>query len=293
MINLFNNKSNDIFKESSTFIVYSKNDYIEYLKKYKEIVNTHRNLIFDISNNNDIINFTTTDYTKLNWNSLTNRSIDEGIVVHNSNEKNIDLEYNEIAIGLSSLDYINYKYILADIIDSNITFLFNGEEITFVISNIYDSNHQGEVVINQNKFNELLNKVDYYFYISQISNEKKSHNIESEFSILKEKEDVITLVQDYSAVEMESIEKSKNYITILTNLCYVVIIVFIIFIVIINRNILYDLKYNIRLENYFGFSKLKIKLYVMKRILSLYLLSFLLSLVPTLIIAYVIYIFSL
>ena len=284
---MFNNKVDEIFADSSSFITKTSKDFSKNLDSYKEIINTKRAILFEPSYNNEVISIVSSNYTKLCWNSITNRSLDENIVVYQDSDKSLDLDYGEIAIGLSSLEYFNYRYIYDDILNHDITFSFNNEEITFKVSKIYDSNHQGEVVIDDKQFNELINSTNYYLYLSQISNEEIAYTIEKELNSKKQSGDIVLLVQDYAGEDMKMLDKSKSYISILKYVCYFIIICFGVFIIIIDRNMLFDLNYNIRLENYFGFRKLMIKKLLIERIISLYLMSYAIAFIINFIIALV------
>ncbi len=290
VINMFNNKVDEIFADSSSFITKTSIDLFDNLDRRDEIINTKRAILFEQSYNNEIISIVSSNYTKLSWDSITNRSLEENIVAYKDSDKSIDLNYGEIAIGLSSLEYINYKYIFDDILNHDITFTFNNEEITFKVSKIYDSKHQGEVVIDDKQFNELISSTDYYLYLSQITNEEIAYAIEKDFIGMKQSGDIVLLVQDYANEDMKILDKSKSYISILKYVCYFIIICFGLFIIIIDRNMLFDLNYNIRLENYFGFKKSKIKRLLIERIISLYLISYIVAFIIDFIIALIMHV---
>ena len=74
---------------------------------------------------------------------------------------------------------------------------------------------------------------------------------------------------------------------LLKNITYVLSIIFLIMFIIISKNILEDLETTIRLENMLGFSKKNIQFNLIKRILSMYILTIVLSNILSIIIVFV------
>ena len=79
----------------------------------------------------------------------------------------------------------------------------------------------------------------------------------------------------------------NSQIKLLKNITYVLSIIFLIMFIIISKNILEDLETTIRLENMLGFSKKNIQFNLIKRILSMYILTIILSNILSIIIVFV------
>ena len=79
----------------------------------------------------------------------------------------------------------------------------------------------------------------------------------------------------------------NSQIKLLKNITYVLSIIFLIMFIIISKNILEDLETTIRLENMLGFSKKNIQFNLIKRILSMYILTIVLSNILSIIIVFV------
>lgn len=244
----------DYFKHSLVYIE-SNEAYESYLKSLNGIQEVEECELFDYSD--EII-----DSNLLNYYDLNNK-----ILVKPSSS----LLEDEVIIYLNYLDYNTiYKNINA-LINQKITFIYNNRVLDFKIKSVEEADYHNYIVIPNNTFQSIKNEDLIYRYTFKINSDKYENDI---YNNIKENKaiDLFTETLD----ELNQRNKIRDYAMYLQIVNYIMIILFIIITVIINRNLLSDLNKNVELEYKLGFSKIRIKINLLKRVCSLHLLSLIL-----------------
>lgn len=289
-LNVFlDNQANKIYINSMRLIVSTEQNLYDVLKANENIMNIKRGFLLESPENS--IQFVDEDPNldkPLQWASFSYLSLTSVTTYLGDN----DLVENEIELGFSSLDYYNSTVFLNDYLGKTITADYKGEKLKLVIKRVYDAGPFPEIKISKDIYNKLERKATTYFYSSQIKHERFEEDIKSELlKYKKEEEDKIVVPHIYSqsteVANYDALEKMNSQIKLLKNITYVLSIIFLIMFIIISKNILEDLETTIRLENMLGFSKKNIQFNLIKRILSMYILTIILSNILSIIIVFV------
>jgi len=205
------------------------------------------------------------DYDQYN---LVNYEIN-GLITYKASDKNQELNNDEVIIYLDETNYLNYRNHKLN--NDTLTIAYNNEEITLNIKKLLSDNKSiNEIVISDELFNKISSNNKNYLYISNIINEDEIKNIINKYSSSNK----VILIEN----EDNNQDKIKNMLNQFTTIDKIFIIIFMIIIIVININLLADLKKNVKLENILGFNKKQIILNLIKRIFILNILSIIITL---------------
>ena len=178
--------------------------------------------------------------------------------------------YIKLKCSLSGKE--NIYYVSSKIMEMNSTqqnkvalYLFNN--INFKIKKIEFKNH-GSIIISNNLFNKLKQENNAHYYTVSFVSE----NIESNHEKIGTKEIDLSSIDDLAY--SENVKKNMNYVKYASIVC---IVIFIIVIIVVNKNIISDLRNNMNLEVKLGYTNFQIKMNILKRLLLLHLLSFVIA----------------
>ncbi len=288
-IGYFNSIVDKIYSDRTLLIAMSKNDSINLLKKYNHISNINKELVFKLNFDYDTIiksSYLTKDENgnvldsyqdnnidlngRISWDDLIIFNFDTYILVKKDNENK--LLDDEIKIGINEMNY-SYHNKHEYVVNHPLGFYFQNEAIEFNVKDVYIS-QRPEVTISSNLYSKLLKQQKIYVYTAK-------ENSYHQASKLKEKlkKEKINVIHDtlYFQDESTIVSHNSDLIDILNLAMYITIILFFIITIIILKNIIEDINYNIDLEKKLGFNKIRIKFNIFERLLILNVLSYILA----------------
>lgn len=259
---------NNYYIDSNLVLIKSNIDYKDLLENYNNIINIKKCILFSYTD--DLI---TESY-------VNDLNINNKVIVYPDD----DLENEEIILGLMTYYYEFSKSKISNILNESIKVNFDGKELNLNLIDVVDNERKSNIYIADELFEELtINNYSYTFNIKTEKDEKEvrkylDENIDGEVYYLK-----YELADDYVINE-----KIDNYISISKILTLVLSGGLLLILIIINKNIIADLDKNMMLEYKLGVKPMDIKKNVMKRLISLHIISFMLSIIVALIISNVI-----
>lgn len=259
---------NNYYIDSNLVLIKSNIDYKDLLENYNNIINIKKCILFSYTD--DLI---TESY-------VNDLNINNKVIVYPDD----DLENEEIILGLMTYYYEFSKSKISNILNESIKVNFDGKELNLNLIDVVDNERKSNIYIADELFEELtINNYSYTFNIKTEKDEKEvrkylDENIDGEVYYLK-----YELADDYVINE-----KIDNYISISKILTLVLSGGLLLILIIINKNIIADLDKNTMLEYKLGVKPMDIKKNVMKRLISLHIISFMLSIIVALIISNVI-----
>ena len=259
---------NNYYIDSNLVLIKSNIDYKYLLENYNNIINIKKCILFSYTD--DLI---TESY-------VNDLNINNKVIVYPDD----DLENEEIILGLMTYYYEFSKSKISNILNESIKVNFDGKELNLNLIGVVDNERKSNIYIADELFKELtINNYSYTFNIKTEKDEKEvrkylDENIDGEVYYLK-----YELADDYVINE-----KIDNYISISKILTLVLSGGLLLILIIINKNIIADLDKNMMLEHKLGVKPMDIKKNVMKRLISLHIISFMLSIIVALIISNVI-----
>ena len=259
---------NNYYIDSNLVLIKSNIDYKDLLENYNNIINIKKCILFSYTD--DLI---TESY-------VNDLNINNKVIVYPDDV----LENEEIILGLMTYYYEFSKSKISNILNESIKVNFDGKELNLNLIDVVDNERKSNIYIADELFEELtINNYSYTFNIKTEKDEKEvrkylDENIDGEVYYLK-----YELADDYVINE-----KIDNYISISKILTLVLSGGLLLILIIINKNIIADLDKNTMLEYKLGVKPMDIKKNVMKRLISLHIISFMLSIIVALIISNVI-----
>ncbi len=259
---------NNYYIDSNLVLIKSNIDYKDLLENYNNIINIKKCILFSYTD--DLI---TESY-------VNDLNINNKVIVYPDDV----LENEEIILGLMTYYYEFSKSKISNILNESIKVNFDGKELNLNLIDVVDNERKSNIYIADELFEELtINNYSYTFNIKAEKDEKEvrkylDENIDGEVYYLK-----YELADDYVINE-----KIDNYISISKILTLVLSGGLLLILIIINKNIIADLDKNMMLEHKLGVKPMDIKKNVMKRLISLHIISFMLSIIVALIISNVI-----
>ena len=286
---------NAIYKEKSYITLTSKGDYFEQISKLNGVEKVERIIIFE--ENEKDTTFQNQSYsviskdTKINydneekyeeivcWEDYGVSSLNSATKIIIKPDKNNELNLKDNEIVLSSEGVKNKKQKTKDSLKGkNIIFKYNGNEVEFRIKDYYDSNDL-EMMISENKFNELnLNSYNYSYKI-YINNYLDTEETENQLKNATNYNDleIETRINYYGTENANKVTNSIEFSSIFEMIIFFSIIGFIIIFIIVTGNILSDEKKNSRIERILGFNKNQVKLHVILKIITLLIVAIVIS----------------
>lgn len=258
IIELFKLKNNT-FKDTTFLLLKNKEKIENKLNKDKNLKNVSEILILN-------------DYSKIDLEIIINYDLN-GVIIYFDDK----LKEDEVLIGLSNYDFINNQDLLEGKENKNIMFNYNNEKISLKIKKVININKLNGIIISKNLFDKLKN--NNYIYVSTILNEDKISNLLNKYSV-----DESSIIYSLNANDALNEKNIKDRIKNMTIMNYILIILFIIITLIVDYNVLYDLKNNMFIEKRLGFNKSQIKKNIFIKLLLLHFISFIISIIISIII---------
>lgn len=286
---------NDIYKEKSYITLTSTGDYFEQISKLNGVEKVERIIIFE-ENEKDttfknqsysiISKDTTVNYDNeekyeeiVCWEDYGMSSLNSATKIIIKSDKNNDLKLKDNEIVLSSEGVKNKKQETKDSLKGkNIMFKYNGNDIEFRIKDYYDSNDL-EMMISENKFNELNSNSYNYSYKIYINNYLDTEEMENQLKNATNYNDLeIETRINYDGTEnANKVTNSIEFSSIFEMIIFFSIIGFIIIFIIVTGNISSDEKKNSKIERVLGYNKNQVKLHIILKLITLMIVAIVIS----------------
>lgn len=285
LLNSFNislkSEINEIYHNTSLFIISSKIDAYGKLKNDKRVDNVRTALEF--KQPSDFDEMVEDDYNKnhpISWTLLSYYSPSSMLVYK---EDGNDLSDNEILLGLDSLTYENSSNIVENYKGKKVTIKYNEKEYNFEIKDLFDAGMFSEFRISKSMYEKLQKEQTKTICTSKIIDQNSEKNVIKDYNEFEKNEDdkigVANFFNNNELSSYEILEQYKSELKDLKKATYVLYFVFLIMFIIISKNILEDLYDDIRLERLLGYTKKNVKNNILKRILSMYAINIIISII--------------
>lgn len=306
--NYYSKIIDELFEQNSIMVVTSKIDHYKKLNEYKVVESiepivllkpnknismfkTNPKYIDGVLVNGDELN--QKSISRIAWDSLYIDELNYILVLPDS-KNNINLQDNEVAIGMREEQLEGYKDDIKEIIGKEIGFYLEDEAIEFVIHSFYSSQWP-VILVSDNVYSQLKEKSQLHSYQLLINNDMASRKLIADLKESDKSKEFQAVAQTtYNMKDGNSVARFIELSQILTFVNYVVIMIFIIIFIVIIKNIVNDSKKNIILEKRIGYNNLQIKKNVILQLMCFGLLTLIFSTILSMILNYSInYIFAL
>lgn len=292
IINYYNNKCNEIFKDSSEMFVISTKEFYNNLNKNKKYTNLREVLVFKPNYSSKVFgiqceqmtdaqtgfitdNFNECDHdSSVKWIDLLFDNYNSYIVVVNDS----DLLGNQVIIGIHKWLYEEENY--KDLIGKEVSFYFNDELIEFKIKG-FSNERFPKIYISSKKYDKLFKKNKVYGYLVT-----PKYFFDTDEIYLNTLDNI-----DYAKTNTHYEGDSNNYfnffydmVNYLTFASYIIIIIFIIVIIVVTKNSIMDETEIIKVERLLGYNLNQIRKYLSAKIITLNFITIILSLVGSILI---------
>ncbi len=293
IINYYNNKCNEIFKDSSEMFVISTKEFYNNLNKNKKYTNLREVLVFKPNYSSKVFgiqceqirdaqtgfitdNFDECDQdSSVKWIDLLFDNYNSYVVVVNDS----DLLGNQVIIGIHKELYEeeeNYK----DLIGKEVSFYFNDELIEFKIKG-FSNERFPKIYISSKKYDKLFKKNNVYGYLVT-----PKYFFDTDEIYLNTLDNI-----DYAKTNTHYEGDSNNYfnffydmVNYLTFASYIIIIIFIIVIIVVTKNSIMDETEIIKVERLLGYNLNQIRKHLSTKIITLNFITIILSSVGSILI---------
>lgn len=295
------NLENDLFSNRSILVIISEDDAYDELKRNSCITDIkQKNAILPDKNYNIIVD---SDYTfansngsvvdkyensdessdyKIKWNNLILDGLDYVIV---SPDDSNELGNGEVSIGLNSTWFEYYKDYFYKFLNKKIGFKTLDENIEFNLVNFHQAIWP-EIKISRDQYNELLERQQLFVYVAKVTSYKEANKIKSQLeSKYNNENERVLLESSYQNQESTEISNIDDLIGILKLVSYIIAIIFFVILFVIINNILIDFNSKILIERKLGFSIKQVLKNNFVRLLTLYLVSFVIAIFVSIIIS--------
>lgn len=267
LVNAFIGYLKDDYNKSITkttlLYVQSENDLLPFLTSDMHLDNIEKSLLVEYNDYNDInINL------NLKKGMLTTYLLDNKVLMYSDNI----LSDNEIIIFLDNLNYVSNDNVFEDITKYIVVEYLDKQE-KFYIKDIKKANNYSYIKISNDTFDKLYNSSHKYNYTANINDNSKYQEIYQKYNQIAER-----CIFFYANDEELALDNIKAFIDTLNIFNHILIVVLVVVVLVTTKNIISDMQKNISLEYKLGFKKKKIKINILKRLISLHLLSFAIAL---------------
>lgn len=305
--NYFLSIKNEIFSDNSIIIINSKRDYEKDFLHNNNILNYERAAILNPDYNCETI--IRGDYVvatpegqvldsyksnssekKITWDLLKITGNNYILVFESPLSKKID--NNQIILNIDKNFYDYYSDIFDNTVNKEIDLKFHDDtKISFIIHDI-ESEKWANVSVNKEIFEKILKRQNNYTYILKFKTESGANKFKNEYDKIRDVN--VKIETSYEEKDSRYFEKLNKILSVLTFILYFFIATFLFVIMIIFKNITLDLKNKNRILMNLGYKKQLIKFLTFSKIILVYLLSIITSVLLSFIISKIInYFFNL
>ncbi len=269
-----------IYHASNLLIITTKEDNFENIINDERIDSVREALEFHPTESDRILENDPNINNPLTWESLAYYSYNTVLAF---SDKNSNLKNNEILLGIDSVQYENSKSIIEKYKGKKIKTLFMEQEYEFIIKDVFDASLHPEFIISNKMFNALMTRKDSNIYTAKLKRLKDENDINKDYSKLKKyDDDTIRVGVSCNSYRDISCEKLNDYQTQLKGIRTITTLLYLAFIamyIIISKNIINDLDINSKLEAILGYKKCELKINMFKRIFSMTIINYMLSII--------------
>ncbi len=289
-INYYSSVINKIYERTAYITIECKTDCYKEIKKYKSVVNIQPILLLKPNYEDNVLGRAgyqimdqygnildsrdSEENLRINWDDFIFHYTKEYIMVISNDERNLNLDKNDIALGLpktmSSYDYF-YKpleEIKEDLIGDNISLYLDEQKHIFKIGTTYDT-YFPEMTISSDKFNKLIKKSNTY-----VRMERRLEKLDNIIDVYRN--------QMYNEGDNEIDNRLGELIDILRIVSYLVIFAFSFAFITIIKNILSDESKDTKIYRLLGYSKNKIRILLCLKVISLNIVTLLITIILSL-----------
>lgn len=269
--------------ETTSLIMFSKENRENLLKKEKMVRAYKRALGFDVGLDNDIIyksqvredgsSYKMTDEdneAKLYWDSLLYEDV---ILAFSASSCKVSLDDNEVILNLNP-DYYNPEY-LSNYLNQKITFKYKNQGMALIIKNILDSSKFNYICISDSLYNDLISKDANYIYDIEATNHKSQQKLKNKWADLEDNDffklDLTTYQNSEEAANRSDL--LDNMVVMLEIANIVSLIVFLIVLLFVSKDLVSDEENNMLLLKQVGYNMTQNILNSLKNVLVLDFLS--------------------
>lgn len=276
VINNLDNQSTNYYKNRGLIVVIGDSECISILQSQKELSSINQALLF--SYNDDLIAS----------NYILDYELQNNVLVYSAP----NLSNNELIINLRESDYEQINNMKDDMLGKEIVFTMNDNITNYVLKDIKKSKFTTSITISSEYFGRLLNLSEKFVYTAYAKDSDSSDKLSRELRQLIPGR----IINSYDLTEtklgeLQEQETILNYIKYLNVANYIVTVLFILIVIIINKNIVGDLKDDVSLEIKLGFTTYNIKKYIFARLCFLHLTSCILSILIYLLLIFITHFF--
>lgn len=301
-INYYSSVINKIYERTAYITIECKTDCYKEIKKYKSVVHIQPILLLKPNYEDNVLgragyqimdqhgnildSRAPEENLRINWDDFIFHYTKEYIMVISNDERNLNLDKNDIALGLpkimSSYDYF-YKpleEIKEDLIGDDISLYLDEQKHVFKIGTTYDT-YFPEMTISSDKFNKLIKKSNTYAYKLITNDKEEAIRMERRLEKLDNIIDVYRN-QMYNEGDNEIDNRLGELIDILRIVSYLVIFAFSFAFITIIKNILSDESKDTKIYRLLGYSKNKIRILLCIKVISLNIVTLLITIILSL-----------
>lgn len=297
-IQYFSRLSAELFSSYSIAIVISNQNIDKQLETYFFPQQIHSNLAFvpdkrlntikdpgyvvENSDGNILDSYIPDNHNNtyvMTWDEFKISGFDQNILVVSDKERDLDLNDDEIVLGIRAGSYEELKksQYIQKILGQPVAFYYDDESLEFIIKDVYSSEEWTnfpELVISENLYQILQRSQKSFFYTISLSNVDDVQEFQEKMRSLEN--DNVSVVLDTYYPHGEGIYDShlKDTISFLKIFGWLGIVFVLILMVVIIKNIFSDLRKNISLLSKLGFRKSHLSRLCIVRVASLLVLSF-------------------
>ena len=248
------------------YIESSKIDYNQ-LSNSDDFINIHKALKFryddDIFKQEDLGEF----------------ELDNMVLVYADENNKYNLKDNEVIIIFNRNSYDNNESRFKESLNQNIKFYFKDEDIILKIKK-FEKDNRSKLIISKTLFDNLNLEYENNIYTTNFKSEDLADKYN--YSQFFNYEDIYLNLDTETASNFIYRENLKNNLKIVQYATLICIGVFILLLIVVNKNIISDLKNNLILEKRLGYNNYQISINILKRLSTLHLICYFITLIVTL-----------
>lgn len=267
-ITYYSNIITKTYQENTYFLITSERDIYNEISNQKNIIDLEKVILFDYDDENDFLK-----KADMKWFNLLEPDNDLLVAISNNNE--IKLEDNQIALGLSK-DVLETFDNIYNLEKQKVSFKISNNIAEFQLEKIYES-HLSRILISKKTFEKLLETSKSYSYVCKTSDYSKINSVENSLKDVDGIKDMKFIQSHESEATFNSVKELKDVISTLKYGSWIFVIIFSFLFLIIINGIVKDELEKMNLERMLGYNKLQIKKFLIIKLIALNIGTILLS----------------
>lgn len=255
----YSNIVTNTYQDNSYFILISKQDMLEDIKKSHYADNIEEVALLIPSDIEEM------NHLNVNVNTFVDQ--DNNFIIVKLGDIKDDLKENQIIIEFPkfTLDSLSN---LSDLTSKNIFLKISNEKLEFNIRDVRESNFS-RIIVSRKIFDKLLSNKKYYAYTFVMNDYSNIKDINNYFKSFENVE--IKFLQYYENVsKLNTIQALEKTFDLLSKACFASMMIFVVLYLIIMCNIIFDEVDRMYLEKLLGFNKKQLRKILMMKITALH-----------------------